>query len=81
MGEVELILDSGETRIMKPGDVAVQRATIHAWRNTSKTEWSRMAFVQLEAEKVRVGGQELGEELGVEAEEADKMKAMMHPPT
>lgn len=32
-GEVELILDSGERRAMKAGDIAVQRATMHAWRN------------------------------------------------
>ncbi|MCJ1350394.1 MAG: hypothetical protein MMC33_000375 [Icmadophila ericetorum] len=80
MGEVELILDSRETRIMKPGDVVVQRATMHAWRNTSKTEWARMAFVQLEAEKVKIGGKELGEDLGVEGEAAEAMKALMHPP-
>ena len=32
-GEVELVLDSGETRLMKRGDVSVQRGTNHAWRN------------------------------------------------
>ncbi len=30
--EVELVLDSGETRLMKVGDIAVQRETMHAWR-------------------------------------------------
>ncbi|RKF76804.1 putative cupin domain-containing protein [Golovinomyces cichoracearum] len=44
-GEIELILDSGETRTLKRGDACVQRATMHAWRNTSETEWARMVFV------------------------------------
>ena len=48
-GEVELVLDSEESRILKGGDVSVQRATNHLWRNTSKTEWSRMLFVSLGA--------------------------------
>ncbi|KAI9713159.1 MAG: hypothetical protein M1820_001144 [Bogoriella megaspora] len=38
-GQLELELDSGEKRIMNRGDVCVQRATNHAWRNTSNTEW------------------------------------------
>ncbi|KAE8375693.1 hypothetical protein BDV26DRAFT_283262 [Aspergillus bertholletiae] len=42
-GEVELLLDSGEKRLLKRGDVAVQRATNHAWRNVSPNQgWSRM---------------------------------------
>lgn len=41
-GEVELILDSGETRRLLPGDMAVQRAVNHAWRNTSLTTWARI---------------------------------------
>ncbi|TGO60312.1 hypothetical protein BELL_1207g00040 [Botrytis elliptica] len=31
--ELEITLDSGESRIMRPGDVSVQRATMHKWRN------------------------------------------------
>ncbi|KAE8399490.1 hypothetical protein BDV37DRAFT_297692 [Aspergillus pseudonomiae] len=42
-GEVELLLDSGEKRLLKRGDVAVQRATNHAWRNATPNQgWSRM---------------------------------------
>ena len=41
-GKVELILDSGETRELLPGDMAVQRAVNHAWRNMSTTEWARI---------------------------------------
>lgn len=63
-GEVELVLDSGETRVMKRGDQAVQRGTMHAWRNLSKTEWARMMYVLQPALPVKVGGKELVEELG-----------------
>ncbi|KAJ0122153.1 cupin domain protein [Diaporthe amygdali] len=55
-GEIELILDSGESRILKKSDVAVQRGTNHLWRNMSKTEWGRMLFVTLEAKPVEVDG-------------------------
>ncbi|KAK4542360.1 hypothetical protein LTR36_006816 [Oleoguttula mirabilis] len=34
-GDVEIVLDSGETRAMKQGDIAIQRGTNHAWRNLS----------------------------------------------
>lgn len=36
-GEIEMLLDSGEKHQMKRGDVAVQRATQHQWRNKSST--------------------------------------------
>lgn len=32
-GEVDLLLDDGEARSLKPGDVVIQRATNHAWIN------------------------------------------------
>ncbi|KAI4170699.1 MAG: hypothetical protein LQ343_004798 [Gyalolechia ehrenbergii] len=65
MGEVECVLDGGESRVMRVGDVAVQRGTMHAWRNRSATEWARMVFVLLGIEgKIGVeGGRELGEDL------------------
>ncbi|KAL4927327.1 cupin domain-containing protein [Aspergillus undulatus] len=64
-GEVELILDSGESRLLKRGDVAVQRGTNHAWRNVSPDGgWARMLYVLLPAEGINVGGRVLGEELG-----------------
>lgn len=44
-GEVELVLDDGVSTVMRRGDVAVQRATSHGWRNVSGTEWARMFFV------------------------------------
>ncbi|EAU30148.1 conserved hypothetical protein [Aspergillus terreus NIH2624] len=50
-GEVELVLDSGATRLLKRGDIAVQRGTNHAWKNPSKTTWARMfsAFIRIGA--------------------------------
>lgn len=63
-GEVELVLDSGETRIMRRGDVSIQRGTNHAWRNVSGTEWARMLYVLFEAEPVIIGGKVLGEDYG-----------------
>lgn len=32
-GAVDLVLDHGEARSLKPGDVVIQRATNHAWVN------------------------------------------------
>ncbi|RAO71384.1 uncharacterized protein BHQ10_007396 [Talaromyces amestolkiae] len=48
-GEVEIMLDSGEMRLMKPGDVLVQRSVNHAWRNPSSTKWARIAAVSFPA--------------------------------
>ncbi|KAL2818148.1 hypothetical protein BDW59DRAFT_152204 [Aspergillus cavernicola] len=62
-GEIEMLLDSGEKRLLKKGDIAVQRATMHAWHNPSETEWTRMLFVLQECKPLVVGGQDLGEDL------------------
>lgn len=63
-GTVEMLLDDGSTTLLKRGDVAVQRATMHAWRNPSETEWTRMVFVLQDTQPVVVGGKRLGEDLG-----------------
>ncbi len=66
-GEIELILDSGETRVLKRGDVAVQRGTNHAWRNATPEEggWARVFYVLQDAEPIDLGGgKRLGEDLG-----------------
>jgi quercetin dioxygenase-like cupin family protein len=65
-GALELVLDGGEVRGMGRGDLVVQRGTMHAWRNPSAAEWARVVFVVLDAERVAVGGRELGEQWGVE---------------
>lgn len=48
-GKVQLILDSGETRDLFPGDMAVQRAVNHAWKNCSMTEWARITAFAIPA--------------------------------
>lgn len=44
-GKLELTLGGGEKRIMKSGDVCVQRASMHAWKNMSNTEIARFGAV------------------------------------
>ena len=63
-GEIEMELDSGDKEILHRGDVAVQRATMHAWRNTSDTEWARMIFVLQDCQPLKIAGQHLKEDLG-----------------
>jgi len=63
-GEVELVLDSGEVRLMKRGDVAIQRGTNHAWRNASPIAWARMLYVLQESEALEIGNEKLGEDYG-----------------
>lgn len=63
-GEVELVLDSGEVRLLKRGHVAVQRGTNHAWRNPSQTTWARMLYVLQEAKPLEIGGKKLAEDVG-----------------
>ncbi|KAJ5207485.1 Cupin 2 conserved barrel [Penicillium cf. griseofulvum] len=66
-GQIEMVLEDSDPVIMNRGDVAVQRATMHGWRNPSKTEWARLLFVLQDCKKLSVGGKELGEDLGVAA--------------
>jgi quercetin dioxygenase-like cupin family protein len=55
-GEMELILENGEKKLLKAGDTVVQRATMHQWRNPSQTEWCRMIAVMVPIESgFRVG--------------------------
>lgn len=63
-GEVELVLDSGEVRLLKVGDIAVQRGTMHAWRTPSKENWSRMVFVLQHASDLELDGKMLHEDYG-----------------
>lgn len=63
-GCVEMLLDSDQKQLMYRGDVAVQRATMHAWRNPSKTDWARMLFVAQDCQELSVGGKVLKEHLG-----------------
>ncbi|WP_133917388.1 cupin domain-containing protein [Streptomyces sp. NBC_00582] len=47
-GEIVLDLDGGETAVLRPGDLVVQNATRHAWRNTT-SEPATMFFVLMGA--------------------------------
>ncbi|KAI3343385.1 hypothetical protein F4824DRAFT_439743 [Ustulina deusta] len=62
-GELELVLDSGETRALRPGDVVIQRGTMHSWKNNT-SEWARTLAVTIPVRSVIVGGQNVGEDLG-----------------
>jgi len=50
-GEIDLELDSGTVHL-KPGDVVVQRATRHAWRNRG-TAPCTMAFILIDSPNYR----------------------------
>ena len=63
-GEVDLVLDSGETRRLRRGDIAVQRGTSHAWKNASAITWARMLYVLLEAKPIELESGALGEDYG-----------------
>ncbi|RDW75212.1 hypothetical protein BP6252_06354 [Coleophoma cylindrospora] len=67
-GPVELVLDSGETKLMQKGDVCVQRATNHAWRNPNDF-WVRMMYVLISAEKEEGMQEDLGDMEDVKASE------------
>lgn len=64
-GNVVLELDDGSRTLVARGDVAVQRATIHAWTNASATEWARVLFVLQDCVPVVAGGERLKEDMGV----------------
>ena len=55
-GVVELELDDGAITRMEPGDIIVQRGTIHAWRNPSAETPTRIAFVLIDAKPASVQG-------------------------
>lgn len=64
VGELDCLLDDGETRTVRPGDVVVQRGTMHQWVNRSQTDWARMVYVLMDATAPVVKGVSLEEDLG-----------------
>ncbi|KAJ3574151.1 hypothetical protein NPX13_g4467 [Xylaria arbuscula] len=64
-GEFKLILDSGEERIMRQGDVSVNRSSAHQWHNITGngTMPGRMLFILLDCKPVIINGVALGQEL------------------
>src|SRR3981081_3457443 len=57
-GECDLELDSGEVAHLKPGDIVVQRGTMHAWVNHGPAPCV-FAFILIDAEPATAAGQEL----------------------
>ncbi|KAL1897029.1 hypothetical protein Sste5346_004233 [Sporothrix stenoceras] len=64
-GEMEMVMDSGESVVLHAGDVCIQRGTLHQWRNNTN-QWNRMLFVLMDAEPLTVGGKVLKGESGYE---------------
>lgn len=60
-GNLELELDDGSVTALHAGDIVVQRATNHLWRNPSSDQVCRIAFILIEAKPVMVQGQVLPE--------------------
>lgn len=71
-GEMEFSVGNGEKRIMRPGDVSVNRAVMHKWRNVSKDKPARMLYFMLDVEPVVVNGKALDFDMGVLADEYAK---------
>lgn len=74
-GVTELVLDSGDKKLMKKGDVFVQRGTAHAWRNVTPKEDNfgvlRVFFVFQPIEQVQLeGGNVVGQDLNLSLHEA-----------
>ncbi|KIX07965.1 uncharacterized protein Z518_02619 [Rhinocladiella mackenziei CBS 650.93] len=59
-GELDCHLDNGAVIHMKPGDVCVQRGTIHGWTNPSSKP-ARIYFILIAAEPVKIGDKILGD--------------------
>ena len=57
-GECDLELDSGEVVHMKPGDIVVQRGTMHAWVNNGAAP-AVFAFILIDADPVEIGNKKL----------------------
>lgn len=74
-GTTELVLDSGEKKVLSKGDVFVQRGTAHSWLNvTEKNDNSgvlRVFFVFQPIEQVRLeGGKVVSQDLSLSLHKA-----------
>ena len=57
-GEIDCELDDGEVVHLKPGDVMIQRGTIHSWVNRGSVP-AVTAFILIDAKPVEVNGKEM----------------------
>lgn len=64
-GEFEFILDSGEKRVMRQGDVSINRGAAHAWHNITGNGLlpGRMLWILLDCTPIMVNGKALEEDL------------------
>ncbi|KAK4069554.1 uncharacterized protein Triagg1_6978 [Trichoderma aggressivum f. europaeum] len=66
-GTTELVLDSGEKKTLRKGDVFIQRGIAHAWSNLTKRDDNngtlRIFFVFQPIDKINVKGGELDQDL------------------
>lgn len=60
-GECDLLLDSGERVNCGPGDIVVQRGTIHSWINAADAP-CRWAWVLIDSPPVEVNGARMSHE-------------------
>ena len=58
-GQLELELDDGAKTLIGPGDIVIQRGTIHRWRNPSDSETCRGVMVLTEARPYEHDGKPL----------------------
>ncbi|KAL4863362.1 hypothetical protein BDV12DRAFT_189717 [Aspergillus spectabilis] len=63
-GKFLLTLDSGESKVMLPGDTSVNRGYMHKWKNLDEEHAGRMVFVLLDVTPYQVNGEVLEEYLG-----------------
>jgi quercetin dioxygenase-like cupin family protein len=64
-GTTDLLVDSGDRIEMQPGDVCIQRGTMHQWINNSD-QWNRMIFVLIDALPLQVGEHKFAGESGLD---------------
>ncbi len=62
-GEIDLILDGGETIRLVAGDTLVQRGTNHVWHNPSPATICRYLVCMIEAQPVTINGKTLDQTL------------------
>ncbi|KAI0469316.1 hypothetical protein F4859DRAFT_516252 [Xylaria cf. heliscus] len=63
-GKFLLTLDSGESKVMLPGDMSVNRGCMHKWKNLDETRPGRMVFILLDVAPYKVNGKIIEEDLG-----------------
>ncbi|KIA75508.1 hypothetical protein HK57_00007 [Aspergillus ustus] len=63
-GKFLLTLDSGESKVMLPGDTSVNRGCMHKWKNLDESRAGRMLFILLDVTPYKVNGEVLEEYLG-----------------